>query len=171
MMNRNRMILFACLVLTLAAAAWVSKSDDDVPNVVVAPVPAQMNAPRKRSANKSQSHEQPVLVLDRLQRSPMAVYDLNPFEPKSWFVAPPPAPQPPPQQPTAPPLPYVFQGKVEVDSGHWVFYLIKGEQLYTVRKGDVFDGTYRLDGIENGNLVIQYLPLSIKQFLPVASEF
>jgi hypothetical protein len=170
MMNPKRLFLLVCLVLTLSTVAWVSGFDDNAENVVVAPKSTEVNVSRKRPVNKPQNTEQFVLVLDKLQRSPMAVYDLNPFGPKSWFVAPPPAPPPPPQQPTAPPFPFIYQGKLEEDVGRWVFYLVKGEHLYMVRKGEVFDNTYRLDSVENGNLIIQYLPLSIKQLLPIVGE-
>jgi hypothetical protein len=108
--------------------------------------------------------------MDKLQRPQMEVGDLNPFGAKSWYVPPPPPPPEPLPKPTAPPLPFTYVGKLQEDDGHWVIYLVKGDQSYAVSKGETFDSVYRLEGIENGNLVIQYLPLSIKQILAIGSE-
>ncbi|TFW34408.1 hypothetical protein [Massilia horti] len=98
----------------------------------------------------------------------------NPFSAKSWFVQPPPttimAPPPPPP-PSAPPLPFAFAGSLETDPGHVVFYLMQGEQSFAVTPGDAFAGQYKLEGTDNNRLVITYLPLGVKQFLPVATDF
>lgn len=102
----------------------------------------------------------------------------NPFSVKSWYAPPPPPPLPtaavlpplPPPIPTAPPLPFSYVGKFQQQVGKWVIYLAKGDQTYAVSPGDAFDNVYRFEGIENDKLVIQYLPLSTKQFLLIGAD-
>jgi len=173
---RKRSLVFGlALLLTLGVVVWVSGERELAPDKVVVAVSDKAVRPRKdtTSKNKPQDGEQLALPLDRLKRSGAAVGEFNPFGAKSWYVPPPPPPAPPPSKPpppTAPALPFVYMGKMEEGSGRWIVYLVKGEQFYALVKGETFDGVYRLDGIENGNLVIQYLPLSIKQYLPIGAE-
>jgi len=176
--GKRLLVLGLLLTLTLCAVAWVSDEQKIASDDVVVAVSDKVARPRKdpTSRGKSPEGEQFGLALNKLQRSTMAVGERNPFDVKSWHVPPPPAPPspppalPPPLPPTAPVLPFVYMGKMDEGSGRWIVYLVKGEQFFAVRKGETFDNTYRIDGIENGNLVIQYLPLSIKQYLLINSE-
>ncbi len=115
----------------------------------------------------------PLLDLDRLRlaRAPQPAVEL--FAAKSWHVAPPPPPPPPPPQaapvpakPTAPPLPFVFMGRMRQGERLTVF-LVKGDSVHAASEGDVIDGTYRLAKIEPGRLTLVYLPLGIAQTLAV----
>jgi hypothetical protein len=179
MPNRRRLFLFVCLALTLGATVWASKEDGHAAENVVLPVSTSDRdttaQPRQEITDKRPDQQPSGLELDKLQRARMAVNNQNPFGAKSWYVPPPPPPSssatPEVVVPTAPPLPFIYQGKLEEDPGRWAIYLLKGEQLFVVHKGEVFDNTYRLVGIENGNLVIQYMPLSVKQRLPIGGEY
>lgn len=172
MSSRKRLLLLAVLLmLSVCAAIWVSNVHDDAPEVVT-PVADKTAARREEAKIGPQAEGRTVLPLDKLQRVSMDVGEFNPFGAKSWYV-PPPAPPPaqlPPAQPTAPALPFTYAGKLQEEGGRWVVYLTQGEQFYAVSKGETFDNVYRFDGIENGHLVIQYLPLSIKQLLPIGTE-
>lgn len=171
MQGRRRVLLLGLLlVLTLSAAAWVSVDRTSASDSVVAAVSERVSKPPQEPAGKPLEIERFALSMDKLQRTPMVVGELNPFGTKSWFVPPPPVPQPPPPQPTAPPFPFIYIGKLNEDGGRTIIYLVRGEQSYALSKGETFDSVYRFDGIENGNLVFQYLPLSIKQFLPIGTE-
>ena len=46
-------------------------------------------------------------------------------------------------------------------------YLSKGNESFAVKPGEKFDGAYQFEGVENGNVVILYLPLSVKQRLSI----
>lgn len=46
-------------------------------------------------------------------------------------------------------------------------YLARGNESFAVKAGEKFAGVYQFEGIEKGNLVILYLPLSVKQCLPI----
>ncbi|MBS4095538.1 MAG: hypothetical protein KGZ83_01700 [Sulfuricella sp.] len=96
----------------------------------------------------------------------------NPFGATSWYVAPPPpppAPVLPPPPPSAPPLPFAYLGQY-ADSSVRVVILSMGDRVYTVAPGDIVDGMYRIDGVAAGQLEITYLPLNIKQSLPVGGD-
>lgn len=159
----RQLVLFAGLACSIAAAWWVHGKESDASEVVAAV--AHDNAPvPSADADASGTH----LPLDRLHHRAPATSDINPFLAKSWFVAPPPPPPPPPPKPTAPPLPFQFMGQFEdPNTGKWVVYLSKGDEAFSVSPGDKFAETYQFDGIEQGKAVIRYLPLSIKQYLPI----
>lgn len=92
------------------------------------------------------------------------------FASKSWYVPPPPPPPPkpaPPPKPTAPPLPFAFMGSYQESDGRQIFFLTRGERLYTVSTGDVIDGIYRVEDVSAGQLGIIYLPLNIRQSMSV----
>ena len=164
MRSRRRMLGFGlALVLSVCAAIAVS----DMPERDSATVaPAEKRVVRDKVNDGSRDAKSSVM-LDKLARTAMTVGDLNPFGAKSWYVPPPPAPALPPPKPTAPPLPFAYVGKLEEEGNRWSVYLSKGEQFFVVKKGETFDSVYRLEGVENGNLVILYIPLSTRQFLPI----
>ena len=80
-----------------------------------------------------------------------------------------PAPPPPPPAPTAPALPFKYIGRI-VEADHTVFFLTKGDKLYTVKVGDDIDGIYYVDGEIGGQLKLIYKPLSIAQTLAVGAS-
>ncbi|MDD5330553.1 MAG: hypothetical protein PHX38_11135 [Sulfuricella sp.] len=164
-MNRlhlRRLSLFLVLAASLAAAFWVRGEDDDSAEAVAAPARVQ-----ERSAEPSVP-QIPSLALDRLGRRMPADTDIDPFPAKGWYVPPPPPPPAPPPKPTAPPLPFQFVGKFEdTAGGKPVIYLAKGNESFAVSPGDKFDDVYQFEAIERGQMLIVYLPLSIKQRLPL----
>lgn len=70
----------------------------------------------------------------------------------------------------APPLPFTYAGKMEQSPGKWTFYLSRGDESFALSKGDTFDNVYRLVDADASRLVIEYLPLSEKQTLPIGAE-
>ena len=92
------------------------------------------------------------------------------FKGKSWYVAPPkakPPPPPPPPPPTAPPVPYSYMGSYQGDDGRLIIFLTRGDKVYSVSSGDVLEGTYRVGGIESGQLILIYMPLNIRQTINI----
>lgn len=108
------------------------------------------------------------------------VKDLSPagdlFAARSWKAAPkiatvteqPVSVAPVVQVPTAPPMPFQFIGRMDDRSDLQVF-LQNGEKIYVVRKGDVIDETWRIEGISDVELSLVYLPLHLSQTLSVGS--
>jgi hypothetical protein len=168
----QRAMLYSVLAAGLAFAFWVSGADGSQADDVVAPVavrPKPVQAIEAPAATEGPAR----LPLEKMDRTFVAANDSNPFGVKSWMPAPAVAAAAIPvaaPTPVAPPLPYTFAGKLEIEAGASLVYLVKGEQSFAVSKGETFDDNYRLDGIENGNLVIVYLPLGTKQLLPIGTE-
>lgn len=109
-----------------------------------------------------------------------AVKDLSPngdlFATRSWKAAPtlasvveqPVNLAPAVQAPSMPPMPFQFVGRLDDRSDLQVF-LQNGEKIYVVRKGDVIDETWRIEGISDVELSFVYLPLHLSQTLSVGS--
>ncbi|MTV40559.1 hypothetical protein [Duganella radicis] len=167
----RRLILYGLLCGTLIFSYSVFRAEGSAATEVVAP-----NA--KRPAIREQvvaADDSSGISLERMARTYVAANDANPFAMKSWATAAPAVAKPVPattldSAPVAPPLPYSFAGKLDLDGGVSVMYLVKGEQSFAVSKGEIFDNNYRLEGMQDGNLVIVYLPLNSKQLLPVGTE-
>ena len=158
---------------------------------VKAPAPDELAAPISKRAhnnvtNLNTNKNQAVvadnltpdtLMLDTLQARSMAQVDKEDmFKSKSWYIPPPPPPKPryvappPPPPPTAPPLPYKFTGSFQAPGQKLVVYLSRGDKLYSVSAGDILEGTYKIESINAGQLVILYLPLNISQNLRIGDR-
>lgn len=166
--KRRWIFLGLMLCVTLAAAAWVGRGEGGNDEEIMAPQNGNTNA---RAAFKKQgSEELPKLELDKLKRGAVDKIEQNLFVAKSWYVPPPPVKVQAPATPTAPPMPFTYMGKLQEESGRLIIYLVKGEQTYSVSPGDVIDDTYRIDGIQGGQIVMTYLPLTVKQTLPIGGS-
>lgn len=158
----RRLTLLLALSGSLAATFWVRGEDDAAETAVAVP---------SRSSDRTTEPAEPpaqTIALDRLGKRVLPDTDADPFRAKSWYVPPPPPPPAPPPKPTAPPLPFQYVGKFEESAGgKVVIYLAKGNESFAVSPGDKFDSAYQFEAIERGQMVIVYLPLSIKQRLPV----
>jgi hypothetical protein len=114
--------------------------------------------------------ERSLLQLERLQATRAQPLAAELFIAKSWYVAPPPPPPPPPQaapapvQPTAPPLPFIFMGRIS-DGDRLTVFLVKDGRVYMASAGEVIDGAYKLEKIEARQLTLRYLPLDTVQTL------
>ena len=158
---------------------------------VKAPAPDELAAPISKRAhnnvtNLNTNKNQAVVadnltpdtsMLDTLQARSMAQVDKEDmFKSKSWYIPPPPPPKPryvappPPPPPTAPPLPYKFTGSFQEPGQKLVVYLSRGDKLYSVSAGDILEGTYKIESINAGQLVILYLPLNISQNLRIGDR-
>lgn len=99
------------------------------------------------------------------------------FAPHSWTPPaaaakpkPPPAPSappPPPPPPTAPALTLAYLGQLDVAGEPTVYYLAQADRVHAVSVGDTIDGVYRVLAAEGRALGLLYLPLNIKQLLPM----
>lgn len=160
---RRRLLLSLGLAFAIGSAIWTTfflESGVDVASPAV-----EKNGVAEKVAKQAHRPASSAEPLDF--RTTIAGGEVNPFSAKSWYVPPPPPPPVPPAAPpipTPPPLPFTYIGKMEED-GRLLVYLAKGEQIFTVEKGATFDDVYRFDGVENGSLVVVYLPLSARQLI------
>lgn len=151
------MIWLLALAGTLAAAAWVDQEGAE-------PAWEQSSGPARASRA---AELPPVLALERLARRDIAQPVADPFPAKSWHVPPPPPAQAKPVR-TVPPLPFAFAGRLVTDEGTVVF-LTRAKRNYAVRKGDVIDGTWRVEEIADTRITMTYLPQFEKQHLAIGA--
>jgi hypothetical protein len=162
---------FACAFVFVAAVSGSQQERGTRPtgDAGVEPVlrQARVARPAEKTA-KSPLEDESRLPLEMLNRPDASGDAVNLFTTKSWYVPPPPPPPQkpmPPPPPTAPPLPFTFLGQYQDSPERVVFFLVKGDKIYTVSAGDVVEGTYRIEGASGGQLALTYLPLNIRQLL------
>jgi len=82
-------------------------------------------------------------------------------------IPPPPpiiAAPPPPPAPKPPAVPFVYMGKL-TETDRTVYFLVKGDKLYTVRPGEEIDGSYVFEGEVGNQIRLTYKPLHVAQTL------
>jgi hypothetical protein len=165
-------VLLVMLIATLAAVyfAPTGEATNQADDLVVGAADRTSTAPAVVTL-PSTDH---ALPLERLTSRRPTGTTMDPFRATMWFVPPPPPPPSAnvtPPAPTAPPLPFQYNGKQEdADSGkNVVVYLTRGTESFAVTPGEKFDRDYQFEKIDKGALVIVYLPLAIKQRLPMGT--
>ena len=173
-MNNKRVVGWVAFFGVAAALSWgtgylqpVEESDDQL--AVAAP------------AGKKPSTLRGDLPAVSTTAKAAPIRDLSPvgdlFSAHSWKAAAvlatvieqPVAVTPAEQAPTLPPIPFQFVGRLD-DRRDLQVFLQDGEKLYVVRKGDVIDKTWRIEGISDVELSFVYLPLHLSQTLSVGSS-
>ncbi len=192
--SRREWVLLALVPVVILIAAGAERDGGGVSEAVaqakakgeprapkVRPAPDDATAEGERALKKERLSGDVLIAqaeeLDpaQLRRKPASGEPANAFESKSWYVPPPPpppappAPPLPPPVPTAPPLPFTYLGQYQ-DSDKPVILLVKQDRIYTVKAGDVIEGTYRVEGIVGATLGLTYLPLNIKQILNIGTS-
>jgi hypothetical protein len=74
-----------------------------------------------------------------------------------------------PERPVAPPLPYIYMGKM-LENGELTLFLTRNEKPYVARAGDILDGQYQVDAIRSTQVELTYLPLGQKQTLNIGAN-
>ncbi|MEO8004538.1 MAG: hypothetical protein ABI771_06505 [Betaproteobacteria bacterium] len=177
--TRQRGVLLAVLLTaTLSAAAWVRDGDKAEDAEVVAPrkhqnasVPVRQAQVAKAPANKDADTQR--VHLEKLRTTTTTAQPDDAFAPRSWArpaakaaargvaIAPPPPP-------TAPPLPFVYMGRLLSDNQQKVF-LTAGERNLIVREGDTVDAIYRVEKLSDAGVTFLHLPTGIRQELPISA--
>ncbi|MDB5811371.1 MAG: type secretion system, translation initiation factor [Betaproteobacteria bacterium] len=159
-MNR-RWLLGVTLVAGVIGGLWRYGGE---PATAALAHPARPSAAAQAGAS---SESLPEIDLSRLdvQKSDAPITDA--FEPRSWV---PPAPRikMTPAPPQAPPLPFIYVGKM-MEDGRIVVFLSSQDRNYAVRSGDRLDGNYQVDDIKPTMMLLTYLPLNLQQSLAIGS--
>ena len=171
-MRTRRRLLWVAIVSAASLAVAGDGFKVDREELSIQGGEAAKIAPEPRAAAERTSAQRPLLDLQRLQTARAQQPAAELFGVKSWYVPPPPPPPPPPApvvvpvpvKPSAPPLPFVFMGRMTEGDRVSVF-LAKGERAYIAAEGDVIDGTYKLEKIEPRQVTLRYLPLDMAQTL------
>lgn len=172
------LILGILLVATLGTGLWL---DDEAPETPAGP--REQRAP-KAVLEASTAAASPSLVLAKPDLAPAedgeteegkadedkgqgaADTTIDPFRPATWYVAPPP---PPPEKPRAPRLPFKFMGQL-VEDGSVRVFLSDQERHLIVKSGEVVNGVYKIERIDDRQIVFVYLPLKERQILPTGGD-
>lgn len=151
---------------TVAAMQWVDRRAQE-PEPVVAAAPPRRAGPASAPAPSGDGQ----VRLEWLKRK--AGEDLprgDPFSgqgPGAPAQAQAPAPPPPPPAPPqAPPLPFTYLGKW-TEQGQTTVYLARGERHVAVRGPGKLDESYTVESIDERQIVLNYVPLGIRQALPL----
>ncbi|TXT23792.1 MAG: prolin-rich transmembrane protein [Gallionellaceae bacterium] len=169
--DKRRLVLGGALLLTLGASAWTSMEADkaeDATDIAEAATPgsAKRGAVPRRAAP---ALSLPVLAQARASgESAQPAADL--FKPHHRPVPPSLPTQAVVAPPAPPPLPFTYLGNAQ-DNGRKVVFLARQQRLYTVRKGEIIDGQYRLEDESGGRIELVYLPLNARQLLAAKGAF
>jgi hypothetical protein len=168
-------LLIATLAITLGAVYWAS-SLDSAEEAVEAVADSK---PRRTPAGGTRVARGPSdLDLERLRRAPSLDPSTDPFALRDFTPAPPAVKRPialpaadvaPPPPPQAPPLPFAYMGKLAEGDTTTVF-LTMGDRNLVVKPGDVIDSNYRLEEVTDTTVVLTYLPLTVKQTIPIGTK-
>jgi hypothetical protein len=175
--KRRSALLILALAVTLGAVYWASRMDTS--EEAVEPIAA--SRPRAAPVGPARvAQGSGELDLERLRRGPSVDPTADPFALRDFRPAPPvvkhpialPAAEvapPPPPPPQAPPLPFLYLGKLAEGDNTTVF-LSMGDRNLVVRTGDVIDNNYRVEEVTDAAVVMTYLPLTMKQTLPIGAK-
>ena len=179
--------LLALLAIVVLLTLWTLLQGDDAENTDVielanegADVGASANLKRPMtSAAIAQSSQAGTtnfsgnsITMNSLKRESLQTKPYNLFKVHSWVVIPPVKkvkPEPPPP-PVAPPVPFIYMGKLENTPKNTQIFLVANGKLYTLRAGEKIDQQWRLDAEEPNALRLTYLPLNLPQMLSKAAK-
>lgn len=130
-------------------------------------LPSAAETEKKMNASQSdQRRAEMALNIEKLARPKLELPSGDPFVAK--LPPPPPSPPPtavpPPPAPVAPAFPFTFLGRM-IENNDTTLFLTKQDQSYTVKLNDVLEHNYRVDKIDNDQVIFTYLPLNIQQTL------
>jgi hypothetical protein len=171
-------ILIVGLGVTLAAVRWA----DSLPEVADPNTGAKAESrPHVRAAREQQAAAQSTaLDLQKLQRGPQSEPESDPFGTRDFRPPPPPKPKeasitaaagvlpPPPPPPQAPPLPFIYMGRLDEEQNTTVF-LTAGDRNLVVKPGDLIDNTYKVEQVTESAVVLTYLPMNQRQTLAIGT--
>ena len=178
--SRRRTVLGLALLALVVTAALIAVGKVSLPGAGSSPAaprrqgapatgteqpPARPQAPLPEPPSPSRAHRSSDRVVGPKRAASL-------FAPHTWYVAPPPPPAvapPPPPVPTAPPFPFTFVGSFAPKGEPPVFFLSRGDRMIDAHVGDRLEGVYEFESAAGGQLVFVYLPLNIRQSLPIGA--
>jgi hypothetical protein len=163
--EQRRWFLGVALALTLAAVASIQGKDEPEDGAIVQPDQVKMRHLQQKGGMDSELAGYAPLA--KLNRQPLPENVKDMFAGKSWYVAPPP---PRAVSPSAPPMPFVYMGKLAEEGEKEVILLTRQNRSYAVREGDVLDKIYRVDEVRAPVMILTYLPLNIQQTIQIGES-
>ena len=99
--------------------------------------------------------------------APPVVIAKNQFPPRPGPTPPPPPPQPKPGPPPLPPINLKFFGTATSQNGTRRAFLLNGDDVFVASAGDVVERRYRVVSIAANSVLVEDIPNSNKQTLPL----
>lgn len=170
---------WSILLPCLAGAAWLVATADAPPTAESLSLPVRTVQTHARQAvGRALADASPLVASDALVprallyplRAPDHATARDPFSPRSW-TRPAVAVSAAPSGPSGPPpVPYTVLGKKQ-EGEAWEVFLGRGERTLLARRGEVLEGTYRVDSIEPPFLTLTHLPLGQAQQVPIGDAW
>lgn len=171
-------VLIAALALTLLATWWAARSEDEEESLAKPSAASQRNS---RPAAAGPSAERDRLNEAKPLEAEPATLSWTPVQRQAWAEvperqfaawAPPPPPPPPkisaapstPPPPMAPPFPYQLIGRL-VEGQQAQGLLASATRSLAVRAGDVIDGQWRVDQVNERGVNLTWLPAQLPQII------
>lgn len=167
--QKQRWIVWGALLVVSAIAAGQIAGDGEDTDLVEVARPARTTATRAIVPREEAAEASNDIQLDKLRRRAGRQNVRDVFTSQSWYVPPPPPKAAAEPAPTAPPLAFIYLGKM-VEEGKLTVFLGKQDRNYTVREGDVIDNTYRVSAIKGSLMELTYIPLDIKQTMQIGEQ-
>lgn len=154
-------ILYGVAVITILAAVFAPPEQESVQPVRLA----------QQRWVKTQASDSSVKVVAKSSRLMPKNRSSLTDEPDDLFYVkkPPPPKVAKPEPPTAPPLPYVYMGKM-IENGELTIFLTRNNKPYVVHSGDVLDNEYHVNAIRPPLVDFTYLPLQQVQVLNIGEN-
>lgn len=161
MIVNRRKIAWAAVALACGFSGWVwlhTKQDDVSPPTSTAKSAFSTVRDPVRPRNTRDTATQ-------AGREPLAEAAADPFKIMSFLPLPKPVEvaavtAPPPTTPVAPPFPYRYLGRMLSVDGTQLTYLARGDAIVPIHLHQVLDTDYRIDKLNDTELVVVYLPLN-----------
>lgn len=164
--QRRWLILGSALAIVVVAALWPMPEENEPARQTPpprtqgaapapAPAPADAGAGAPGQAGQATAGATPTAPVPDI------------FAARTWEPPPPPPDLSPPPPPQAPPLPFRFIGRITEPGKKPAFLLARGEEVLTVKVGDVIDRVWRLEKFTGGKLKFRYRPLNLLSTLPI----
>lgn len=163
---RRWLLLAGALGLSLAATGWLGADENGVAETAATTKDVAHAADRVDDGGPGPATEIQVAALTRRAAVP-PVKEL--FDARTWQSPPAPSARQDAPPPSAPTLPFVYLGKMIYDGATTVF-LASQDRNFTVKEGDVIDGSYRVDSIKGPLLTLTYLPLDTQQTMHIGDQ-
>lgn len=155
------LLLAGALVLTLVAG--FSADGGDQADLVISNGEHGRKTGAGHTPARDGGEDVPTIAINR---NPPSEEMNDVFRSTSWYVPPPP---PEPAPPSPPPLPFTYIGMMHEKAGR-VIFLSNQDNNYAIRKGDVIEGTYRVEEANEREVVLTYLPLDMKQNMHIGGR-
>jgi hypothetical protein len=169
--HSKRLVLLAAMVAAMSLGVVGAAREPDASDGIQPK--AQTRSATLKNTAVAVSRDQPAPSRSAAHR--VADSSMSPalFAPHSWHVEPPPVPlppPPPPPPPTAPPLPFTYVGQYTPQGDATVYFLANADRVIDAHIGDQLDGTYTFESADAAQLIFNYMPLNIRQSLPVGAK-